>query len=1224
MRFFITKEKSMKNIRITLIVVLLFLIADTTVYARYSIRESKTRVTYNKKVMLDSCDPATSQVDLDVNNVRARIMNGGDMWWDIFGDRNARYEIPKVAPGERNIHSSFASGLWFGGIDPGGQLRTAGQTYRQQGGSTNANDFWPGPLDKTDGSITADECEKWDAQYTVYQREIDSMMNTGGISDNISSWPAIGDQSKNQERYLAPFFDANGDGNYTPGQGLDYPTLDPAVPNAKPDQMVWWVYNDKGNIHQKYTGAEPIGLEVHALAFAFRTTNEINDMTFYKYKIYNRAPLPLRQMYFGIFTDSDLGNANDDYVGCNMAMVDPDGTGPLPGKPRSFGYTYNADAVDENGTDEGYGTTPPVFGIDFFRGPKDSAGNLLPMSTFMFFTNQGQTGVDADPQNATELYRYLRGIWADGNPLTYGGNGRGGTDPCKYAYPGTTDPDGRPNWTEHDEGNTAGDRRMMHISGPFTLNPGAVNDVILGAVWARASAGDNFASIPLAIEADDKAQTLFDNDFKLPNGPAMPLVRLTALDRKIILTLDETQVTERYNQTEIDLDNLKIPRYKFQGYQIYQLKDNTVTNFQDISLAKLIYQVDIRDSISTIVNKFYNKQTDNVQAQVMVEGTNRGLRHTFDVTTDAFAFSTDNSIVNNKTYYFAVVPYAYADSVTDRTKYLPSRNSNTVFSVTANKALINNYNNNRITFGVPITRVEGAGNGGSTLDLSPEATDNILQNNVGREIVYQPSAGPITIRVYDPAKVPNMNFKLIVSPDFKSYTLYNADDNNVLMTSDITYDSANTLNDNEQVAEIRSGTSKTKLGFTINVDNTIPAPSQEPDINNNAFLGASETYSDIRLAWLSPFPSTGEPTWTEPNLQADPKVAYTAILGGGYAPYKVGRTLALSPGLTPVWDLASKNLNRFDSISSVDLVYTADESKWSQCIVIESGNNAGATEANRTRMNLRAGDIGLGMGRSRFPGYAINVETGERLNVFFAENSADIENNGRDMLFNPTSDRDPEVVGGRHFVYVARSRYDSCNKLWTQLFGTTGNNPNATVKRQVYAGIGWVTLPVLRNNATLLGTDLKVRLRVAKPYSPLVVDGSNAGAPSYRFSTNAIVTSYSDNASEKNKNALDLIRIVPNPYYANSSFEKTTNDFKVRFTNLPSNAVIHIYTANGVLVRKFTKADPGLNYLDWDLQNADRLPIASGMYIIHINAVGYGEKTLKWLAVMRPLDFENF
>ena len=39
-----------------------------------------------------ACTPSTSQTDLDVNNVRATILGGGDMWWDL---NDAQYEIPK-------------------------------------------------------------------------------------------------------------------------------------------------------------------------------------------------------------------------------------------------------------------------------------------------------------------------------------------------------------------------------------------------------------------------------------------------------------------------------------------------------------------------------------------------------------------------------------------------------------------------------------------------------------------------------------------------------------------------------------------------------------------------------------------------------------------------------------------------------------------------------------------------------------------------------------------------------------------------------------------------------------------------------------------------------------------------------------------------------------------------------------------------------------------------
>lgn len=77
--------------------------------------------------------------DLDVNKVRARLYNGGDMFWDLIG--NPRYEVPQTNNPADSRHSLFAASLWMGGVDPAGGLHVAAQTYRQQG-----NDYFPGPF----------------------------------------------------------------------------------------------------------------------------------------------------------------------------------------------------------------------------------------------------------------------------------------------------------------------------------------------------------------------------------------------------------------------------------------------------------------------------------------------------------------------------------------------------------------------------------------------------------------------------------------------------------------------------------------------------------------------------------------------------------------------------------------------------------------------------------------------------------------------------------------------------------------------------------------------------------------------------------------------------------------------------------------------------------------------------------------------------------------------
>ena len=46
--------------------------------------------------------------------------------------------------------------------------------------------------------------------------------------------------------------------------------------------------------------------------------------------------------------------------------------------------------------------------------------------------------------------------------------------------------------------------------------------------------------------------------------------------------------------------------------------------------------------------------------------------------------------------------------------------------------------------------------------------------------------------------------------------------------------------------------------------------------------------------------------------------------------------------------------------------------------------------------------------------------------------------------------------------------------------------------------------------------------------------------------------------------------------------------------------------------------------IDWDLKNQANIPIASGIYLIHITAPGIGERVIKWFGALRPVDLNAF
>ena len=281
------------------------------------------------------------------------------------------------------------------------------------------------------------------------------------------------------------------------------------------------------------------------------------------------------------------------------------------------------------------------------------------------------------------------------------------------------------------------------------------------------------------------------------------------------------------------------------------------------------------------------------------------------------------------------------------------------------------------------------------------------------------------------------------------------------------------------------------------------------------------------------------------------------------------------------------------------------------------------------------------------------METGERLNVFFGENSFTGGGIGRDMLWNPSdqlySQNGSTMFGGSHWIYVCRNvrrvtstaflannrmpQYDQCAFAREKMVG----NITSSVA-EVYRGVAWVGSALLTEGMHmntpqegLVPSELRLRMGVNKPYNvygqpftayvPEVVPVRNGGLPLYTFSTGE--STALTNVTDVGKEGLDLIGVVPNPYYAYSGYETTRLDNRVKFINLPKTCTISIYTVSGTLVRKYRK-DNELTYLDWDLKNNYNVPIAGGTYLCHIEAPGLGERVIKWFGVIRPVDLQNF
>jgi len=1223
-----------------------------------------------------NCAPGAGRTDIDLNNVRATIFTSGDMWWNL---QNApRYEIPVNS----NRHSMFASSLWIGGVDNGGNLKVAAMTYRQTG-----NDFWPGPLDTTDASITADICLQYDKHWKLSRQEVEDFVNNGAApTEVITTWPGNGDVSRGQAKFLAPFIDLNGNGFYEPALG-EYPGYDidgTLGCNAKlfGDLTLWWVFNDKGNIHSE-TGGFPIGIEIRAQAFAFQTNNALNNMTFYNYEIINRSTFPIEQTYFGKWCDPDLGRYDDDYVGCDVG--------------RGLGYCYNGVATDDG--PQGYGATPPAIGIDFFEGPFLDAngiddvddpcinpaavnglgfGDGIPnnerygMSRFIYYEND--FSVRGNPENAQHIYNYLRGFWKDGTPVVYNGtNGYGAGTPARFMYPGDTDPLGvgtncvpQAPWTEFTANNPPFDRRFLQSAGPFTLQAGAVNTITVGVPWARASSGDNLASVAALKIVDEDAQALFNNCFAIINGPDAPVVRVVELDKEIGL------VFERYENTIEYSDETNVPgfgevTYKFQGYLIYQTKDNTVssTELKDINRARLVAQCDIKDSISQVINRYVDPNLNDVVPVEEVNGANQGIFNSISIKNDLFAIG-DNRLVNHKTYYYTVLAYAVAENVpADFPEPFLAGRRTAGTNVLRRYEAIPHINqpgyggiilNAAFNEGPQLKRIEGQGNGGNFLDLTDATVNQILQPPYWvANPVYKNTAGPINIKVIDPKMVPLGDFELRLTGvgATSGWELRKG--------SEVVSSHFNLGLGFEEIVQ--------DWGFSITVSQ-VTQPGVDVE-DGNGFIGARSNFQDVSRRWLNflpdeegifndanwirsgTFSDADNPTYND-YLDIDPNQVYEKVLDGTWAPARLVSRFNNGPYYesgAPAQVLAS-----LANLASVDVIFTPDKSKWSRCPVFETNENPQSSEGGAGKLDLRRApsvnkegqNDGSGtMGMGWFPGYAINVETGERLNIAFGESSRLTEDRGRDMVFNPTDRiRNPAppfpafegtqwYLGGKHFIYVFghnssaannMPRYDEGAYIYDRLSNPSVSDYTAR-KRNVWKDAMWVSIPLGVPTQSFLSNELVVNLRVQKPYRTNYNAGESASPavnenfPLYTFNTGDI---FGDrNNQEAAEDALSLINVVPNPYYAYSGYERGQIDNRIKIINIPEKCKVTIYTSNGQLVRTFNK-DEIRTSVDWDLKNQKNIPIASGIYLIHVQVDGVGERIIKWMGVMRPIDLDAF
>lgn len=452
--------------------------------------------------------PFLTKDSIDINQINSLILVHGDMWYDPV-EYIAHSYYPKST--QKNIN--FTSALWMSGYDGSGQLHVASQTYRQDG-----NDYWPGPLDAAD-TITYATSAKWAKIWKVnrtdvYHFQAQAAHTATNTPAPILTWPAKGNAYATDAfgsplsitADMAPFVDVNSNGIYEPLLG-DYPDF-------AGDQALWWTFSDNGPNHGNSHG-RPLGVEIHAMAYAYSRNTLVDNIVYYDYRILNKSTNNYNNFRIGLWDDVDLGYYYDDFIGFDSS--------------HRMGIAYNGNS-DDGGTAghpaNSYGTHIPMSGITMVVLPGDDPVTHTRPAAGSFIYYENSTSATGNPANDTEYNNYLRSKYKAGAHITndfsspgFPTLGYGAGPESNYVFPG--DPSVNTQWSECSSGNFPGDRRFVITSNDFTLNAGSTQRVVMAQVVTPPDTGNGCPNhgFSLIKQVADTAWHTFDNPLPLlPNA----------------------------------------------------------------------------------------------------------------------------------------------------------------------------------------------------------------------------------------------------------------------------------------------------------------------------------------------------------------------------------------------------------------------------------------------------------------------------------------------------------------------------------------------------------------------------------------------------------------------------------------------------------------------------------------------------------------------------------
>ena len=1069
--------------------------------------------------------PSTIEFELfEGNNISSWMGNQGHLSSHIpLG--NSGFEWPA---GSGNT-AVFASGIWvLGQID--GDTRSAAAEF--------TSEWTPGtiPYDTQTQQPTSDTpLNTPDHQFYYIHQDNSSDPSSVHYNREYATWPAADGAPSHDGEYFTDlngnsvwdsgesFEDFDRNGSYNPPDGQLVTGEDP--PLFFGDTQAWYVMNDwYSDSHANLWSTAPLGLEAQVLIYTRSDDPIYENVQFHTITLINKGGQTIENTYYANWMDADLGDATDDYVGCDTTL--------------DLAFTYNGSAIDRD-----YGLEPPAIGYAILQGPMiasmgDTVWNddvpfaqhrVLGMTAHSKF--HGSSAVFQDPENAFEAFNIMQGWMGwQGEPFYEF------LDPSQntttFVYSGN--PVTRNGWTEFDEA-PVGDRRNVISSGPFTMLPwDDSNDngspdfeepgvQVIHAAWIIVDGADHLNAVTNLKYVTKFTHSAFDRQFETYAMETPPLTA-SSHDQEIILN---------WFEGADDYEATKIGSYQFEGYNLYQGASATGPWTR-------LATFDVSNGVGVIYDLEYNED-GYLETRVVQEGDDTSLEHLLVINSNAL--NDDAPLTNNKAYYFALSAYAYSSEALPKT--LESQKQ--IVSVRPHL---------------------------SHAGVAPRDT----------LIVNRPAGGEmfITVEIQDPSQLTGLDYEI-----------------------GFEYDSSTALG---RWHVVRGGIFPADTLFRsewfeeLNTWNSRSGSHYLPP--TNYFDGFELSVSDIffqapkyKTRWQQTLNVRGDSSWVE---------SYMAVSPGGVDSLLIvnGDTLSLDEFFAPVsrrrfpdYEIREEGIQTwfdipFEEFHSVFIQGFASKfgAQGGDRLADIPGIGGGSTNLEFLQSDLEVRFTAQGQTASKYdsrtgfipemttvPFEVWDIERDRQLCVAFydTDTSGSIQD---------TTHEDWEHTLGWDWVIVFDRDYEVFGSEVDSFF----NNP--------YSGWCWQF-----NSASKFSVGDVVSIQFLNPVK--------AGVDMYSWSTEVAATAYDEDA-------LDLIQIFPNPYFGYQQEQSSFSEPYVTLSNLPQQTcTVRIYSLGGSLVRRFDHEVGTYEY--WDLLNEHGWPVASGVYIVHIEVPDLGHKILK-VAVFQP------